>query len=191
MKSKPSGSVENPDQLSVASVASRPSLRYNLVIRSLLLACLLLLSACTNRSPLPPQTPHFKLPQQLHIQREEAGRRQDWLLDVQRQHHDLRWSLTDSAGSPLAQEKLAHLKWKADGLLPTDPESEELFAALMFALTTEEEVRFDYPGTEVRAHGRSLEDHWTVDYATEGFFRITMPDGVKYTVSPLVGKASK
>jgi len=161
------------------------------MIRPLLLACLLLLSACVNHAPLPPQTPHFKLPQQLHILREEAGQRQDWLLVVQKEHHDLRWSLMDPLGIPLARQKLAHQKWKADGLLPPNPEARELFAALMFTLTTEQEVRFDYPGTEVRANGRSLEDRWIVDYASEGFFRITMPDGVKYTVSPLEGKASK
>ncbi|HEY0290072.1 MAG TPA: DUF3261 domain-containing protein [Pseudomonas sp.] len=161
------------------------------MIRPLLLACLLLLSACASQAPLPPEVPHLKLPQQLHIQREQAGQRQDWLLVVQKEHRDLRWSLMDPLGIPLARQKLAKQKWKADGLLPPNPEARELFAALLFALTTEDQVRFDYPGVQLRAHGRSLDERWTVDYATEGFFRITLQDGVKYTVSPLEGKATK
>lgn len=161
------------------------------MIRFLLMACLLLLSACASHPPLPPQTPHIKLPQQLHIQREQAGQRQDWLLVVQKEHHDVRWSLMDPLGIPLARQKLAHQTWKADGLLPPNPEARELFAVLLFALTTEQQVPFDYPGVQLRPNGRSLEDRWTVDYASEGFFRITLKDGLKYTVSPLEGKATK
>jgi hypothetical protein len=161
------------------------------MIRFLLMACLLLLSACASQPPIPPQTPHIKLPQQLHIQREQVGQRQDWLLVVQKEHHDVRWSLMDPLGIPLARQKLAHQTWKADGLLPPNPEARELFAALLFALTTEQQVPFDYPGVQLRPNGRSLEDRWTVDYASEGFFRITLKDGLKYTVSPLEGKATK
>lgn len=160
------------------------------MLRFLSLCSLLLLSACASQAPLPPQTPHMKLPQQLHVQRSEAGQRQDWLLQVQKEHHDLRWSLTDTAGVELARQKLAKQKWKADGMSPPNPEARELFSALLFALTTIDQVPFDYPGVQLRAHGRSLDERWTVDYATEGFFRITLQDGVQYLVSPLEGKAT-
>jgi hypothetical protein len=53
-------------------------------------------------------------------------------------------------------------------------------------------VRFDYPGVVLLPHGRTLDDRWQVDYASEGIFRITLESGeLKYVVSPLQGKASK
>ena len=162
------------------------------MIRTLLLACVLLLSACTSHAPLPAQIPHIKFPQQLHVQREQAGKRQDWLLVVQKERHGLRWSLMDPLGIPLARQQLQEDTWKADGLLPPNPEARELFAAVLFALTSEQEVRFDYPGVQLLPHGRILEDRWRVDYASEGIFRITLESGeLKYVVSPLQGKASK
>lgn len=162
------------------------------MIRALLLSCVLLLSACASHAPLPAQIPHIKFPKQLHVQREQAGQRQDWLLVVQKERHGLRWSLMDPLGIPLARQKLQEETWKADGLLPPNPEARELFAAVLFALTSEEEVRFDYPGVQLLPHGRTLDDRWLVDYLSEGVFRITLESGeLKYVVSPLEGKAAK
>jgi hypothetical protein len=162
------------------------------MIRALLLACMLLLSACASHAPLPAQIPHIKFPVQLHVQREQAGQRQDWLLVAQKERHGLRFSLMDPLGIPVARQLLHEETWKADGLLPPNPEARELFAAVLFALTSEEEVRFDYPGVVLLHHARTMEDRWRVDYASEGFFRITLEGGeLKYIVSPLQGKASK
>jgi len=162
------------------------------MIRALVLFCVLLLSACTSHAPLPPQIPHIKFPKQLHVQREQAGQRQDWLLVVQKEQHGLRWSLMDPLGIPVARQLLHDETWKADGLLPPNPEARELFAAVLFALTSNEEARFDYPGVVLLPHGRTLEDRWRVDYASEGILRITLEGGeLTYIVSPLEGKASK
>jgi len=162
------------------------------MIRALLLACMLMLSACASHAPLPAQIPHIKFPVQLHVQREQAGQRQDWLLVAQKERHGLRFSLMDPLGIPVARQLLHEETWKADGLLPPNPEARELFAAVLFALTSEKEVRFDYPGVQLLPHGRTLDERWRVDYASEGFFRITLEGGeLQYIVSPLQGKASK
>jgi len=162
-----------------------------MIRRFLLLATALLLSACASHAPLPAQTPHIKFPVQLHVLREQAGERQDWLLVVQKERHGLRWSLMDPLGIPLARQKLREETWSADGLLPPNPEARELFAAVLFALTPEKEVRFQYAGVQLRPHGRSMDERWSVDYASEGVFRIRLDDGLRYTVSPLQGKASQ
>ena len=162
------------------------------MIRVLLLVGVLLLSACTSHAPLPAQIPHIKFPVQLHVQREQAGQRQDWLLIVQKERHGLRWSLMDPLGIPLARQKLYEDRWKADGLLPPNPEARELFAAVLFALTSDKEVRFDYPGVQLLPHGRSLDERWHVNYAAEGVMRITLESGeLVYIVSPLEGKAAQ
>jgi hypothetical protein len=161
------------------------------MIRALLVACMLFLSACASHAPLPAQIPHIKFPVQLHVQREQAGQRQDWTLQAQKERHGLRFSLTDPLGMPVARQLLHEETWKADGL-PPNPEARELFAAVLFALTSEEEVRFDYPGVQLLPHGRALDERWRVDYASEGIFRLTLEGGeLKYIVSPLQGKASK
>lgn len=162
------------------------------MIRVLLLVGVLLLSACASHAPLPAQIPHIKFPVQLHVQREQAGQRQDWLLIVQKERHGLRWSLMDPLGIPLARQKLHEDTWKADGLLPPNPEARELFAAVLFALTSDKEVRFDYPGVQLLPHGRSLDERWYVTYASEGIMRITLESGeLVYIVSPLEGKAAR
>jgi len=162
------------------------------MIRALVLFCVVLLSACTNHAPLPPQIPHIKFPKHLHVQQDQGGQRQDWVIDVQKERHALRWSVTDSRGNLVARQFLQDETWKADDLLPPNPDARELFAAVLFALTSNEEARFDYPGVVLLPHGRTLEDRWRVEYASEGVFSITLESGeLKYVVSPVRGKASK
>ena len=161
------------------------------MIRLLLLACILLLTACASHAPLPAQIPHIKFPVQMHVQREQAGQLHDWTLLAQKERHGLRFSLMDTLGIPVARQLLHEETWKADDFAP-NPEARELFAAVLFALTSEEEVRFDYPGVQLLPHGRTLDERWRVDYASEGIFRITLEGGeLKYLVTPLQGKASK
>ena len=97
--------------------------------------CLLLLLTGCSTLPLPRQTPTLALPMQLHVQRQQADQRQDWLLVIQQEDAGLRWSLMDPLGIPLARQLLKDNRWHADGLLPPNPEARELFAALLFALT--------------------------------------------------------
>ncbi|MFJ3482775.1 DUF3261 domain-containing protein [Pseudomonas sp. NPDC090202] len=154
------------------------------------LVCALLLSACASQVPLPAQLPHIKFPQQLHVQREQAGQHLDWQLEIQKERHGVLCSLMDSAGNTLSRQELHEDTWKADDQ-SQDPEARELFAAVLFALTPEKDVRFNYPGAVLRPHGRSLDERWSVDYASEGFFRITLEDGLRYIVSPVRGKANQ
>lgn len=69
-------------------------------------------------SPLPERLPELQLPRQLHVQREQDGQRQDWLLVIQREEGRLRWSLLDLMGIPQARQLFDGRQWHADGLLP-------------------------------------------------------------------------
>jgi hypothetical protein len=145
------------------------------MIRALLLGCLLLLSACASRAPLPVHAPTLALPLQLHIEREQAGQRQDWLLVIQREANGLRWSLMDPLGIPLARQRLQDGEWQADGLLPPNPQARELFAALLFALTPDAELAGNYPTAQ----------HWRVSYRQPLDFSLSLPESLHYRISPL------
>lgn len=160
------------------------------MIRVIVLACALLLSACAVHAPVPAQLPHIKFPQQLNVQRDQAREHEQWRLDINKQRHGVLCILTDASGSLLGQQELIEETWKKGENREQDRETRELCAAVLFALTPEKDVRFNYPGVELRPHGRSLDERWSVDYATEGFFRISLDDGLRYVVSPVRGKAS-
>ncbi|NWB97312.1 DUF3261 domain-containing protein [Pseudomonas gingeri] len=155
------------------------------MIRALLLGCLVLLSACASRAPLPVQTPTLALPLQLHIEREQAGQRQDWLLVIQREANSLRWSLMDPLGIPLARQRLSDGEWQADGLLPPNPQARELFAALLFALTPDTELAGNYPTAQHQATERALDARWRVSYRQPLDFTLSLPDSLQYRISPL------
>jgi hypothetical protein len=158
------------------------------MIRSLLLGCLLLLSACASQAPLPGQTEHLPLPQQLHIQRLLADQRQDWVLVIAREGPGIRWSMMDLLGIPQARQKLIDGQWRADGLLPPNPEARELFAALLFALTPQSELQGNYPDAWQHGSQRSLPARWDVHYSQPLRFELNLPEGPKYLVTPLSGE---
>ncbi|MBV6753145.1 DUF3261 domain-containing protein [Pseudomonas chlororaphis] len=155
------------------------------MIRALLLGCLLLLSACASRAPLPVHAPTLALPLQLHIEREQAGQRQDWLLVIQREAGGLRWSLMDPLGIPLARQRLQDGEWQADGLLPPNPQARELFAALLFALTPDAELAGNYPTAQHQATERTLDARWRVSYRQPLDFTLSLPESLHYRISPL------
>ena len=160
------------------------------MIRALLIAFALLLSACASQPPLPLSVPHLQLPMQLHIQRQQAEQRQDWLLVVQQQANGLRWSLMDPLGIPLARQLLINGQWQADGLLPPNAEARELFAALLFALTPDSELSGNYPGVQRRGTQRIFDARWGVEYSSSDTFQLivlTGKDGgrLSYGISPL------
>lgn len=157
------------------------------MIRFLLLSCVLLLSACASRAPLPEHSPTLALPLQLHIQRLMADERQDWVFVIQQEGPALRWSMMDLLGIPQARQKLVGDDWQADGLLPPNPEARELFAALLFALTPEAELRSNYPDAWQHGGQRSLPERWDVRYSRPMSFELNLPKGPKYQVTPLSG----
>jgi hypothetical protein len=158
------------------------------VLRFLLLACALLLSACASHAPLPEHTPNLPLPLQLHIERHLADQRQDWLLVIQQEGQAIRWSMMDPLGIPVARQKLIDGQWQADGLLPPNPEARELFAALLFALTPDGELRGNYPAAQQQGAQRSLPTRWNVRYSQPLSFELKLPQGPNYQVSPLSGE---
>lgn len=157
------------------------------ILRVLLLGAALLLSACASQAPLPEQTPSLSLPLQLHIQRLQAEQRQDWVLVIQREGPAIRWSMMDLLGIPQARQKLVDGTWRADGLLPPNPEARELFAALLFALTPEDELQSNYPGAWQHGALRSLPARWDVRYSQALSFELNLPKGPNYQITPLSG----
>lgn len=153
--------------------------------RLLLMLAFTWLASCASRPPLPAQLPTLALPMQLHVQREQAGQRQDWLLVIQQEDAHLRWSLLDLLGMPQARQMLQNGQWQADGLLPPNPAARELFAALLFALTPPAELQRAYPTAQQQGHQRRLDGRWSVDYGPSTTFSLNLEQGLRYLVSPL------
>lgn len=156
------------------------------MIRWLSLAFVLLLAGCAQHAPLPTALPLLATPLQLHIQREQAGASQDWLLVIQQEGGALRWSLIDPLGIPLSRQLLLEGEWRNDGLLPPNPEARELFAVLLFALTPGDELATRYRATDyqVRDGQRSLQQHWKISYRSAQDFDLESPH-LRYHVTPL------
>ncbi|MFK0313142.1 hypothetical protein ACIQUF_18160 [Pseudomonas sp. NPDC090233] len=149
------------------------------------LALCLLLGACSARPPLPAREPTLELPQQLHVLREQAGQRQDWLLVIQREDQRLRWSLLDLLGMPQARQLLDGQQWQADGLLPPNPAARELFAAVLFALTPTEQLSQLYPDARQQGRQRWLGERWQVSYQGPRTFALKLGQGLSYRIDPM------
>lgn len=151
----------------------------------LALCLCLLLGACAARAPLPEALPALSLPRQLHVEREQDGQRQDWLLVIQGEQQRLRWSLLDPLGIPLARQLLEAGQWQADGLLPPNADARELFAAVLFALTPVEQLPALYPQARQQGQRRWLGERWQVDYRDAERFTLNLAQRLRYEVSPL------
>jgi hypothetical protein len=150
------------------------------------MGCLLLLSACASQPPLPEKTSSLALPMQLHVQRLAQGQSQDWLLVIQREGAGIRWSMMDPLGIPQARQKLLNGQWQADGLLPPNPQARELFAALLFALTSADDVRALYPSAQAMDLTRTLPGHWQIVYQSSEVFSVNMTgQPLSYRITPL------
>ena len=154
-----------------------------------LLLGLLLLGGCASQLPLPSEQPRLQLPLQLHLQQHSAAGSQDQLLVIQQDQQALRWTLLSPLGTPLARQLLVDGRWQADGLLPPNPEAHELFAALLFALTPDDQLERLYAGRDwTRQTGtRRLNGtpHWHVRYQHNGRFQLDVGNGLSYGVAPL------
>ena len=167
------------------AIAGKPAPTVSAVWRLFVLGFVLLLSACASQAPLPAGNPTLPLPLQLHIERQQAEQRQDWLLVIQREGPGIRWSMMDPLGIPQARQQLIDGHWQADGLLPPNPEARELFAALLFALTPSGELLRNYPSAQQTGEQRSLPTRWDIRYAQPLSFQLNLPQGPHYRVSPL------
>ena len=159
-------------------------------MRCLPLVFALLLSACAARTPLPLSAPTFgaPLPAALRVERQQGADQQTWWLVVQAEHAALRWSLFDPLGIPLARQLLEDGQWRADGLLPPNSEAQELFAAVLFALTPLDQLPASYaPDTwQPLADGqRRLNPHWLIDYRAPLDFTLSHDPVLSYRVYAL------
>ncbi|MFJ5238293.1 hypothetical protein ACIP86_16410 [Pseudomonas neuropathica] len=165
--------------------ASRLAPTVSAVWRLFVVGVMLLLSACASQAPLPAGNPTLPLPLQLHIERQQAEQRQDWLLVIQREGPGIRWSMMDPLGIPQARQQLIDGHWQADGLLPPNPEARELFAALLFALTPSGELLRNYPAALQQGQQRALPARWDIRYSQPLSFELNLPQGPHYRVSQL------
>ncbi len=169
----------------MTAFASRLAPTVIAVLRMVMVGAIFLLSGCASQAPLPAGNPTLPLPLQLHIERQQAGQRQDWLLVIQREGPGIRWSMMDPLGIPQARQQLIDGRWQADGLLPPNPEARELFAALLFALTPSAELLRNYPSAQQQTGQRSLPARWDIRYSQPLSFELNLPQGPHYRVSPL------
>ncbi|MGF6138272.1 hypothetical protein [Pseudomonas laurylsulfatiphila] len=174
---------------SITAFASKPApTGVATVLRFLLVAAALLLSACTSRAPLPEKNPDLPLPLQLHVQLLKPDDRLDWVVVIQREEAGIRWSMMDLLGIPQARQLLNDKIWHADGLLPPNPQARELFAALLFALTPNDELAVNYPGAWQHGRQRSLPERWDIRYTQPQNFELMITKGATYQVTPLSGE---
>lgn len=156
---------------------------------------LLVLSGCASPLPLPSEQPRLHLPMQLHIQQRGTDGSQDQLLVIQQERQALRWTLLTPLGTPLARQLLVDGQWQADGLLPPNPQARELFAALLFALTPDEQLDRLYAGQawSRQPNARRLQvggsDSWQVRYRQDGGFQLDVGTALSYGVAPLANGA--
>ena len=169
----------------MTAIASRLTPTVFAVLRMVMVGAIFLLSGCASHAPLPAGNPTLPLPLQLHIERQQAEQRQDWLLVIQREGPGIRWSMMDPLGIPQARQQLIGGRWQADGLLPPNPEARELFAALLFALTPSAELLRNYPSAQQQTGQRSLPARWDIRYSQPLSFELNLPQGPHYRVSPL------
>ncbi|EJM39249.1 hypothetical protein [Pseudomonas sp. GM24] len=178
-----SGVSVNKNARCASAIAGKPAPTRFVVW--LMLVVFVLLSACASQAPLPASNPTLPLPLQLHIERNQAEQRQDWLLVIQREGPGIRWSMMDPLGIPQARQQLIDGHWQADGLLPPNPEARELFAALLFALTPSGELLRNYPAAQQQGQQRALPARWDIRYSQPLSFELNLPQGPHYRVSPL------
>lgn len=158
--------------------------------RIALLGFCLLLSACAAHTPLPLSAPTFgaSLPAALRVERQQGVDQQTWWLVVQAEQAALRWSLFDPLGVPLARRLLEDGQWRADGLLPPNREAQELFAALLFALTPSDKLPASYAPDvwqQLADSQRRLNPHWLIDYRAPLDFTLSQGPELSYRVYAL------
>lgn len=169
-----------------------------------------LLAGCAGAPPMPARDADFSVPRQLHVVQQAPGQPAlDAMLVVQREGAALRWSLFDPMGVPQARQMLEHGQWRNDGFLRPNAQARDLFAALMFAWTPQDNLDAAYGAGNWRAQTgsdgaaeRSLLERgavrWNIrwpqashanvsnaDSANAQVFSITTANGVTWRVSPL------
>ena len=108
------------------------------------------------------------------------------LLVIQHEGNAIRWSMMDPLGIPQARQKLIDGQWQADGLLPPNPQARELFAALLFALTSADDLRALYPNAQAMDLTRTLPGHWQIVYQSSEVFSVNMHgQPLSYRITPL------
>ena len=139
------------------------------------LLSMLVLTACSTTQPLPKQgqaLQDVQLPLQLHLRYQEGDLSRDAIVVIQREAEALRFSLFDAMGVPLARQLLRDNDWRADGLLPPNPQARQWFAGLVFALTNTEQLAHHYPDVKFSAEQRILANGWQVSHVRPKLWQI-------------------
>ena len=139
------------------------------------LLSMLVLTACSTTQPLPVQgqvLQDVQQPLQLHLRYQEGELSRDAIVVIQREAEALRFSLFDAMGVPLARQILRDNDWRADGLLPPNPQARQWFAGLVFALTSTEHLAQHYPDVKFSAEQRILANGWQVSHVRPKLWQI-------------------
>ena len=139
------------------------------------LLSMLVMTACSTTQPLPKQgqaLQDVQLPLQLHLRYQEGDLSRDAIVVIQREAEALRFSLFDAMGVPLARQLLRDNDWRADGLLPPNPQARQWFAGLVFALTSTEHLAQHYPDVKFSAEQRILANGWQVSHVRPKLWQI-------------------
>jgi len=139
------------------------------------LLSMLVLTACSTTQPLPKQgqaLQDVQLPLQLHLRYQEGDLSRDAIVVIQREAEALRFSLFDAMGVPLARQLLRDNDWRADGLLPPNPQARQWFAGLVFALTNTEHLAQHYPDVKFSPEQRILANGWQVSHVRPKLWQI-------------------
>ena len=71
-------------------------------------------------------------------------------------------------------------------MLPPNPQARELFAALLFALTSPADVRALYPSAQAMDLTRTLPGHWQIVYQSSEVFSVNITgQPLSYRITPL------
>jgi len=142
---------------------------------------LLTLAACAPHAPPTPhplQTDRLGLPRQVLVT--ESPDQLPWLVVAQAENQTVRWSRFTLLGAPDARQILTNGHWRNDGFIAPNAQARELFAALLFAWTSQAEADTAYATGRWRVH-------WPDATQRDVFSIVRARDGVRWDVRPVTG----
>jgi len=157
----------------------------NIALYRLILAALFVtLTGCAAHTPPTPhdlQADRLRLPRQVLVTEisPDNAIASSWLIVAQSENQAVRWSRFNLLGAPDARQILENGRWRNDGFIAPNAQARELFAALLFAWTSQTGLDTDYGAT-----------HWRVigsDDPTQrdGFSIVRLKNGVRWDVRPV------
>jgi len=145
-------------------------------------ALLVALTGCALNTPPTPtveQIAALGLPRQVLVTEvspdSSATPQPPWLVVVQREGRALRWLRFNLLGAPDARQLLEDGRWRNDGFMAPNAPARELFAALLFAWTAQDDAEV-HPRWHVMRPGLEPSGEFAI---------VRQQDGVRWEVRPV------